>query len=108
MPRIPTRFSGPALLSNSASTKYTVAASEKIIIRHIHLYNPSASAVTFTLSIGSDAAGTRLFDAYSIPPASPFDHFCYYDVDAGEVIQSLAGTNNVLILTINGDRIVLG
>ena len=108
MARIPTRFHGPTLVSNAAATAYTVAASEKIAIRHIHVQNPSGSAVTFTLSIGTDAAGTRLFDAYSVPANSILDHFCYYIVDAAEIVQKLAGTNNILTLTIDGDRIVLG
>lgn len=108
MARIPTRLAGPAQVSNAAATKLTVAASEKNIIRHIHVQNPSGSAVTFTASIGADAAGTRIFDAYSIAAGAVLDHFCYYDLDAGEVLQAFAGTNNILVLTINGDRIVLG
>lgn len=108
MARIPTRFHGPAQISNAAATKYTVAASEKIIIRHIHISNPSASAVTFTMSIGVDAVALRLFDAYSIPANSIFDHFCYYILDAAEILQAFAGTNNILVLVINGDRGILG
>lgn len=108
MARIPTRFHGPAQVSNSAATAYTVSAAEKIIIRHIHISNPTASAVTFTLSIGADTAAVRLFDAYSIPANSILDHFCYYIVDAAEIVQKLAGTNNVLVLVIDGDRLVLG
>ena len=108
MARIPTRFHGPAQVSNVAATKYTVLTSEKIIVRHVHIQNPSASAVTFTLSLGTDAAAVRVFDAHSIPAGSIFDHFCYYILDAAEIIQALAGTNNILTLTINGDRIVLG
>ncbi|MGH7184502.1 MAG: hypothetical protein ACREJN_21360 [Nitrospiraceae bacterium] len=108
MPRIATRFAGPALVTNSAATKYTVSASQKAIIRHIHVQNPSGSAVTFTLSIGSDAAGTRIFDAYSIAAGSILDHYCYYVLDAAEIIQALAGTTNVLTLTIDGDLSVLG
>lgn len=108
MARIPTRFHGPAQVSNVAATAYTVAASEKIILRHVHVSNPSASAATFTMSIGVDAAAVRLFDAYSIPANSILDHFCYYILDAAEVIQKLSGTNNILTLTIDGDKIVLG
>lgn len=108
MARIPTRFSGPALLSNAAATKYTVSASEKVIVRHVHVQNPTGAAVTFTMSIGADAAATRLFDAYSIAAGAVFDHFCYYIVDAAEIIQAYAGTNNVMTLTMDGDRIVLG
>ena len=108
MARIPTRFFGPLLVSNSPTTRYTVAAAEKIVIRHVHISNPSASAVTFTLSIGSDAAATRLYDAFSMPANSVLDAFWYETVDAAEIIQTNAGTNNILNITVNGDRIVLG
>lgn len=108
MARIPDRLAGPAQVSDSTTTKYTVPAVTKTIVRHIHVQNPSASAVTFTLSIGADAAGTRLFDAYSIAANSVFDHFCYYVLEAAEIIAAHAGTNNILTLTIDGDEIVLG
>jgi len=108
MPRIATRFSGPGQITNAAVTKYTVPASQLAIIRHIHVYNPSAANVTFTMSIGADAAGTRLFDAFSIGPGQSFDHFCYYVVSAAEIIQAYAGTTNTLVLTIDGDLSVLG
>ena len=108
MARIAKRLAGPAQVTNSAATKYTVPALTKTIIRHIHIQNPSGSAVTFTLSIGTDGATTRLFDAYSIGAGTVLDHFCYYVVDAAEIVQALAGTNNILTLTIDGDEIVLG
>lgn len=108
MPRVATRLAGPALVTNAAATKYTVPALTKTIVRHIHVQNPSVSAVTFTLSIGADAAGTRLFDAYSIPAGTIFDHYCYYVLAAAEIIQALAGTTNILTLTIDGDESILG
>ena len=108
MPRIATRFHGPAQVSNAAATKYTVASNQKAILRHIHIQNPSGSAVTFTMSIGTDAAGTRIFDVYSIGPGQVFDHFCYYVIEETEIIQAFAGTNNILTLTIDGDLSVLG
>ena len=114
MARIAKRLSGPAQVSNAAATKYTVPAATKTVVRHIHVQNPSGSAVTFTLSIGADAAATRIIDAFSIPAAaagvtaSVVDWFCYYVLEVGEIIQALAGTNNILTLTIDGDEIVLG
>ena len=102
--RIQKRMSGPAQVSNAAATKYTVAASRRGIIRHIHVSNPSGSAVTFTASIGADAAATRIFDAYSIAANSVLDHFCYYVLEAAEILQALAGTNNILTLTVDGDE----
>ena len=108
MARIPKRLAGPAQVSNAAATKYTVPALTKTIIRHIHLENPSGAAVTFTASIGADAAATRIFDAYSIAAGAVFDHFCYYVMEAAEIFQAFAGTNLILTLTIDGDEIVLG
>lgn len=108
MSRAALRFAGPALITNAAATKYTVPAASLAVIRHIHVENPTASAVTFTLSIGADAAGTRLFDAYNIPAGTVLDHFCYYPVAAAEVVQALAGTTNVMTLTISGDLLTVG
>lgn len=107
----PKRLAGPAQVSNAAATKYTVPATTRTIIRHIHVQNPSGSAVTFTASIGADAAGTRILDAFSIPAAaagereSVKDFWCYYVMEAAEIFQALAGTNNILTLTINGTEI---
>ena len=108
MPRIATRLSGPAQIATGPATVYTVPAVTKTIVRHIHVQNPSASAVTFTLSIGTDAAGTRLFDVFSIGANQVLDHFCYYVLEAAEIIQAAAGTNNILVMTIDGDESVLG
>jgi hypothetical protein len=108
MARIPLRLAGPALVTNAAATKYTTPAVTKTIVRHVHVQNPTGGAVTFTMSIGVDAAGTRLFDAYSIAAGAVLDHFCYYVLGAADIIQAFSGTNNVLTLTIDGDEIVLG
>lgn len=108
MARSATRLHGPALVSNAAATKYTTPAGTKTIVRHVHVQNPSASAVTFTMSIGADAAGTRIFDVFSIAAGTVFDHFPYYVLSAAEVLQAFAGTNNILTLTIDGDELTLG
>ena len=105
--RIAKRFSGPAQVSNAAATKYTVPTARKTIIRHIHVQNPSAATVTFTASIGADAAGTRIFDAFGIGANQILDHWCYYVLEAAEIFQAFAGTNNILTLTIDGDEDVL-
>lgn len=108
MPRTPLRLAGPGQLTNAAVTKYTVPASTKTIIRHIHVTNPSGAAVTFTASIGADAAGTRIFDAYSLAAGSVLDHFCYYVMEAAEILQALAGTTLTLNFTADGDQYTLG
>jgi len=114
MARIPKRFYGPALIATGPTTVYTVPALTKTIIRWIHISNPSASPVTFTLSIGADATGTRLWSTYSIPAAaagvtdSVRDIPIYEIMDAAEILTLSAGTNNILNITISGDEIVLG
>ena len=114
MARTATRFHGPALIATGPTTVITVPALTKDIIRQIHISNPSASPVTFTLSVGADAAGTRLWETYSIPAAaagvtdSIRDIFMYLVVDAAEIVTLSAGTNNILNITITGDRLTLG
>lgn len=105
MPRVPTRIAGPALVSNSAATKYTVPASTTALLRSITICNASASAADFTLSIGTDAAGTRIFDAFPIPADSQKTYWCYHALIATEIIQAFSGTNNVLTLTLDADLI---
>lgn len=114
MPRTPKRLYGPALVATGPATIYTVPAATKSIIRQIHIQNPSGSPVTFTLSVGADAAGTRLWSAYSIPAAaagvtdSVRDIFMYLVLEATETIQIAAGTNNILNITVTGDELTLG
>lgn len=102
------RFNGPALVTNAAATKYTVPAGAVAIVQHIHVQNPSGAAVTFTMSIGTDAAGTRIYDAYSIAAGAVLDVFCKYVVSAAEIIQAFAGTTNVLTLTLDGQLLTAG
>lgn len=108
------RLYGPAQVATGPATIYTVPAATKAVIRQIHVQNPSASPVTLTLSVGADAAATRLLSAYSIPAAaagvtgSVVDFWMYLVVDAAEIVTVSAGTNNILTITITGDEITLG
>jgi hypothetical protein len=71
-------------------------------VKHIHVQNPTASTVDFTLSIGANAAGTRLFDGLPIPADSERSFWGPYTLTAAEIIQAVAGTTNVITLTIDG------
>jgi hypothetical protein len=104
MATTPKRLAGPAQVSNAAATKYTVPASTIAVVRSVHISNPSGSAVTFTLSIGADAAATRLYDAFSIAANTSQELFVYWVLTATEIIQAFAGTNNILTLTIDGEE----
>jgi hypothetical protein len=102
------RMSGPALVTNVAATKYTVPASTVTVLQHIHVSNPSTAAVTFTMSIGADAAATRIYDAYTVGAGQVLDVFCKYVLSAAEIVQALAGTTNVLTLTLDGQELTAG
>jgi hypothetical protein len=102
------RLYGPAQLTNAAATKYTCPALTKTRIRHIHVTNPTGSAVTFTMSIGADAAGTRIYDVFSIAAGDVLNDFGVYVVDAAEIVQAFASTTLVLNITIDGEEITLG
>jgi hypothetical protein len=107
MPRIPKELWGPSSASTTATTLYTVPSTTKTIIRQIHVDNPTGGALTITLSLGADATATRLFDAYSIPANSVFDHFCFYVIEAGTVVQGFASATTV-VWTASGEECVLG
>lgn len=113
MPRTAKRLYGPAQIATGPATVYTVPASTKTIIRQIHISNPSASPVTLTLSIGADGVTTRLFSTFSIPAAgagitnSVQDFFWYQIMTAAEILTLSAGTNNILVIVINGEEITL-
>lgn len=108
MARQPKRMSGPAQVATGPTTLYTAPSYIPNIltsvVRHIHVSNPSVNPVTLTISIGADAAGTRIFDALTIAATSVVDHFCYYPLTSAQIITASSGTNNVLVLTISGDE----
>jgi hypothetical protein len=104
MARTPTRLAGPEQLAGSAATIYTNPGSVTTVVRHIHFSNPSGGAVDVTLSIGSDAAAVRLFDGFSIPSDSVYEHFCYHVVEDSEVVQAFAGSAATIVITMSGDE----
>jgi len=108
------RLYGPALVATGPTTVYTVPASTTALIRHVHVSNPSGSAVTLTLSIGADAAGTRLLGTYSIPAAaagvsdSVRDMYWSVPMTAAEILTVSAGTNNILVIVVSGEEYTAG
>lgn len=114
MPRTPKRIYGPALIATGPATVYTVPALTKAILRWMQVQNPSGAAILFSFSVGADAAGTRLWDAYSIPAAAagvsdnvrPF--YLYLPMDVGEIVQLKASTNNILTIVIGADEYTPG
>jgi hypothetical protein len=92
---------GPVVLGTVATTVYTVPAATSSIVRWLSVCNVTAAAVTFFLSVGVDAVGTRVFSAYSVAGNSTLeDSGLLLPLATGEVIQAYAGTGASLTLTI--------
>lgn len=102
--KIGKRFHGPAQLAGASAILYTVPASRRSCIRHIHLINPTGGAVTVTMSVGADAAGTRIFDAKSLAAGEVFDHYCKYDLEAAEVLRGHASAAASIVAIVDGDE----
>ncbi len=96
------RIVGPTQLGTAAATVYTVPASTTTILRHIKVCNESSSAVSFTLSIGADAAGKRLYYQVSIPGNGVLDWSGFEILAAAETLQSYASASTSLTLTLSG------
>lgn len=101
------RLFGPAQLTNAAATKYTVPSSTKTIIRMMHWFNQTDSTHVITWSIGSDAAGVRLYDSFSLGARQPYTWNCYLPMDAAEILQAFADAGSSINMTITGDEITL-
>ena len=102
------KISGPAYLAAAAADIYTPpAATIFTVIRHIHVCNKTAGAATFTLYIGAtggSAAGTELFNEYSVAADSTFDYYCVLKLLSTEFLTGLASAGNTLTITVEGEQ----
>jgi hypothetical protein len=96
------RFTGPAQLTASPVTLYTCPTSRVARTLHIHASNPSSSAVDVTISVGADAAGTRIYGGFSVPADSVIRRYDEYSLAAGETIQAWASSAATVVLTVTG------
>lgn len=96
------RLAGPTLLTASEQTLYTVPASTTTILRGIRVANNSTATVTLTLSIGADAAGTRLYSGFDLLAKSIHDWSGFLVLTAAETLRGYAGTTNQLVITVSG------
>ena len=104
------RIAGPAYLANAAADIYTPPASTiYTIIRHIHVANKTAGAVTFSLYVGAtggSAGGTEIFSGHSVPANSEFDYYCAMVMKSTDFLSGLASAATSLVITVEGEQIV--
>lgn len=96
------RLAGPLQLASSAATVYTVPALTTTVIRLIHLSNPTSADKTVTISIGADAAATRILDAYTVPAGSVFGYPCNFVMTAAEILQAFCSSATSVVACISG------
>lgn len=96
------RLAGPVALTTSAATVYTVPGSTTTTVRNIHVCNETGTGATFTLSLGTDGAGKRLYKAVNIPANDSLDVGLSLVLSAAEVLQAYSGTGSTLTLVISG------
>ena len=96
------RVVGPQLLNTTGGTVYTVPANTQAVLRDIIVCNESNATATFTISIGTDGAGKRLFKSASLTANTTFQQTGGITLEAAEVIQAVASANSAIVLTISG------
>jgi hypothetical protein len=102
----PKELVAPTSLGASAGTSvYTQPASVVTILRTIHAQCPN-SGHSFTLSLGADAAGTRLFDGYGLTAKVPAIFNGWWAIASGaggaHAIDANADASSQVVLTIGG------
>jgi hypothetical protein len=95
-------------LANAAADIYTPAASTiYTVIRHIHIANVTAGAVTFTLYVGAtggSAAGTQLFTAKSVAANDVYDYYGILRMASSDFLTGLASAATSLTITVSGEQ----
>lgn len=101
------RIYGPALVATGPTTVYTAPTGIRAVLQTVVVSNPTASPVTFTLSIGADAAGTRVVSAVTIAANSITTLYPRVPVEPAEIVTVSAGTNNVLVVTLAAELVAI-
>lgn len=93
---------GPTLLTASAATVYTAPGSTVFHMRSIHFSNNTGTDRVVTMSIGTDAVGTRIFGSMPVRANSSVDWSGYMPLQPAEVLQAYADATNSVTITVSG------
>lgn len=106
------RTVGPVALSATLTTNVYNQTSALIydIIKHIHIVNKTAGAVSFSLWLGAtggNAAGTELFNAQSVAANSVYDWYGSLKMLSTDFLVGGASAGTSLTITIEGEQYVV-
>lgn len=107
------RIAGPAYLAAAATDIYAPPNSAVyVVINHLHIANVTGGAVTFTLYIGAtggSAAGTELFNGYSVAANSSYDAYFSPGIKmvSTDFLSGLASAATSLVITVMGSYVAV-
>lgn len=106
------RTVGPVAMSATLTTNIYNNTSALIydVIKHIHVVNKTAGAVTFSLWLGGtggNVAGTELFNAQSIPANSVYDWYGNLKMLSTDFLVGGASAGTSLTITVEGEQYVV-
>lgn len=112
MPKQLKRLIGPTQLGvtgTAESSLCTPATSTQAVLRHIQATNTDPSTVHYLcISIGADAAATRIVDQVQIAGGSEYARWVTHVVAAAEIVCASADASSKVTLTVNGDLYTIG
>jgi hypothetical protein len=102
------KLAGPVAMSATMTTNVYNQSSALVfsVVRHVHVANKTAGAVTFSLwlgATGANAAGTELFSAYSVPANSSYDWYGALRMDSTDFLVGGASAATSLTITVEGE-----
>lgn len=98
----PKRLLGPTRLSTTPTdNSYSPSASNVGIVRTVQAECPNSSH-SFTLSIGTDGATTRLFEAYPLTANVAAIFNLWHVIANGETMYAKADAATQVVLTVSG------
>ena len=86
---------GPASVGSGETTLYTATGTG--IIKWLHIANVTGTAATVKMSVGADAAGTRVLGDVSVPANDFLDLDVFLPITT--TLRAQSGTNNALTVT---------
>jgi len=106
------KLAGPLALTNTYTTNVYVPASALVydVIRHIHVANKTAAAVTFRLYVGATGAndaGTELFFDKSVGANDVYDYYCALKLTSADYLVGGASAATSLTITLEGESQVV-
>ena len=106
------RLAGPLALTTTYTTNLFNDTNTNVfsVIRHIHIANITAGAVSFRMYLGAtgaNTAGTELWYGQSIAANDDFDWYGVLRLDSTDFLVGGASANTSLTITVEGDRQVV-